>query len=83
MNFSVTICFVDQYYVFFALQSATFLEPVTIQLPVSLGNKVVNLPQASDCRVRILFLNSERETKEWVEISDKLEIPASYDGDTC
>ncbi|XP_074618412.1 uncharacterized protein LOC141877364 isoform X3 [Acropora palmata] len=59
---------------------ATFLEPVTIQLPLSLGNKVVNLPQPSDCRVRIFFLSPERESKEWVEISDKLESPASYDG---
>ena len=59
---------------------ATFLEPVTIQLPVSLGNKLVNIPQPSDCRVRILFLSPEGETKEWVEISDKLENPASYDG---
>ena len=59
---------------------ATFLEPVTIQLPVPLGNKLVNLPQPSECRVRIFFLSPERETKEWVEISDKLENPASYDG---
>ena len=59
---------------------ATFLEPVTIQLPVSLGNKLVNIPQPSDCRVRIFFLSPERETKEWVEISDELENPASYDG---
>ncbi|XP_015749616.1 PREDICTED: uncharacterized protein LOC107329441 [Acropora digitifera] len=59
---------------------ATFLKPVTIQLPVSLGNRLVNIPQPSECRVRIFFLSSERETKEWVEISDKLENPASYDG---
>ncbi|XP_074620464.1 uncharacterized protein LOC141879199 isoform X5 [Acropora palmata] len=59
---------------------ATFLKPVTIQLPVSLGNKLVNIPQAAECRVRIFFLSSERESKEWVEISDKLENPASYDG---
>ncbi|XP_015775956.1 PREDICTED: uncharacterized protein LOC107354065 isoform X4 [Acropora digitifera] len=59
---------------------ATFLEPVTIQLPVFLGNKLVNIPQPCDCRVRIFFLSPERETKEWVEISDKLENPASYDG---
>ena len=58
----------------------TFLEPVTIQLPVSLGNKLVHLPQPSECRVRIFFLSPEREIKEWVEISDKLENPASYDG---
>ncbi|XP_074624304.1 uncharacterized protein LOC141882226 isoform X4 [Acropora palmata] len=59
---------------------ATFLQPVTIQLPISLGNKPVNIPEHSECRVRIFFLSPEREPKEWVEISDKLEAPASYDG---
>ena len=59
---------------------ATFLKLVTIQLPVSLGNKLVNIPQPSARRVRIFFLSTERETKEWIEISDKLENPASYDG---
>ena len=56
------------------------MEPVTIQLPVSLGNRVVNIPQPSECRVRVFFLSPEGEPKEWVEISDKLENPASYDG---
>lgn len=57
-----------------------FLKPVTIQLPVSLGDKPLNTPHPSKCRVRIFFLNSEEKTKEWVEISDELESPASYDG---
>ena len=60
---------------------ATFLQPVTIQLPISLGNKPVNIPQPSKCRVRIFFHSPEREPKEWVEISDKLEAPASFDGE--
>ena len=59
---------------------ATFLKPVTIKLPVSLGDKLVNIPQPSKCRVRVFFLNLERETKEWIEISDELENPASYNG---
>ncbi|XP_015770346.1 PREDICTED: uncharacterized protein LOC107348784 isoform X2 [Acropora digitifera] len=59
---------------------ATFLEPVTIQLPVSLGEKLVNIPSPFECRVRIFFLSSEREMKEWIEISDELKEPASYDG---
>ena len=59
---------------------AEFLEPVTVQLPVSLGNKLVNIPQPSECRVRVFHRSAEKEAKEWVEISDKLEIPASYDG---
>ena len=53
------------------------MEPVTIQLPVSLGNKLINIPQPC---VRIFYLNPERGIKEWVEISDELENPASYDG---
>ena len=60
---------------------ATFFKPVTIQLPVSLGNKLLNIPQPSECRVRIFCLSPEGETKEWIEISDKLENPASYDGE--
>ena len=59
---------------------ATFLKPVTIKLQVSLGDKLVNVSQPSVCRVRIFFLNSEREAKEWIEISDELENPANYDG---
>ena len=59
---------------------AAFLEPVTIQLPLSLGNKLVNIPDPSVCRVRVFFLSSEQETKEWIEISNELEHPASYDG---
>ena len=59
---------------------ATFLEPVIIQLPVSLGGKLANIPHPSECRVRIFFLSSKGETKEWIEISDNLENPASYDG---
>ncbi|XP_074628473.1 uncharacterized protein LOC141886255 isoform X5 [Acropora palmata] len=59
---------------------ATFLEPVTIQLPLSLRGSVVKVLHPSVCRVRVFFLCSERETKEWIEISDKLENPAIYDG---
>ena len=59
---------------------ATFLDPVTIQLPVSLGNKLVDIPQPSKCHVRILFHSSKRECWQWVDFSDRLENPASYDG---
>ncbi|XP_067020029.1 uncharacterized protein [Acropora muricata] len=59
---------------------ATFLKPVTIQLPVSLGNKLVDIPQPSNCGVRIFFHSIEGETWQWVEISDRLENCASYDG---
>ena len=60
--------------------ASSLLEPVTVQLPVSLRDKLVNIPHPSKCRVRIFFLDSGRKTKEWVEISDELESPASYDG---
>ncbi|XP_074628449.1 uncharacterized protein LOC141886248 isoform X8 [Acropora palmata] len=59
---------------------AAFLEPVTIQLPLSLGGSMVKFSDPSVCRVRVFFLCSERETKEWIEISDELENPAIYDG---
>ncbi|XP_067018270.1 uncharacterized protein [Acropora muricata] len=59
---------------------ATFLEPLTIQLPVSLGGSVLNIPHDTVCRVRVFYLSSEKETREWVEISNELENPASFDG---
>ncbi|XP_067018298.1 uncharacterized protein [Acropora muricata] len=59
---------------------ATFLEPVTIHLPVSLGGSVLNIPHDTMRRVRVFFLSSEKETREWMEISDELENPASFDG---
>ena len=57
-----------------------FLKPVTIQLPISLRDKVVKIPHPSECRVRVFFLNSRRKTRAWDEISDKLENSSSYDG---
>ena len=56
-----------------------FLEPVIIQLPVSPGDKPASIPDPSMCRVRIFFLSSKEETKEWLEISEELEN-LSYDG---
>ena len=59
---------------------AEFLKPVTIQLPVCLREKEMTIPDPSMCRVRIFFLHSETESKEWSEISSDLENPATYDG---
>ena len=59
-----------------------FLKPVTIQLPVSLGDKQLDIPDVSKCRVRVLFLRSEEEHKEWVEITDGLNNSTSFDGKT-
>ena len=57
-----------------------FLKPVTIQLPICLRDKLVNIPHPSECRVRVFFHNSRRKTRSWDEISDKLENSSSYDG---
>ena len=60
-----------------------FLKPVTVQLPVSLGDQQLDLPDVSNCRIRVLFLRSEEaERKEWVEITDELNKSTSFDGKT-
>ena len=59
-----------------------FLRPVTIQLPVSLTDEQLNIPDVSKCRVRVLFLRSENERKEWVEITNELKNSTSFDGKT-
>ena len=41
---------------------------------------MVKFSDPSVCRVRVFYLCSEQETKEWIEISDELENPAIYDG---
>ena len=58
-----------------------FLEPVTIQLPVSLRKlKWLDFPNLSMVRVRIWFKESSIENQEWTEITEKLEKPPSFDG---
>ncbi|XP_044170022.1 uncharacterized protein LOC122954060 [Acropora millepora] len=59
---------------------AEFSKPVTIQLPVCLREKTPTIPNPSMCRVRIFFLRSETESKDWIEISSELENPPTYDG---
>jgi len=41
---------------------------------------VLSIPHDTGCRIRVFFLSTEKETREWMEISDKLENPASFDG---
>lgn len=41
---------------------------------------MLNIPHDTVCRVRVFFLSSEKETREWMEISDELENRASFDG---
>ena len=61
-------------------QLVEFLKPVTIQLPVSLQSDQEGTPDPSTCRVRVLFLNSDGENKEWIEITDDLGSPVDFDG---
>ena len=59
-----------------------FLKPVTIQLPVSLGDKLLDVPDVSKCHVRVLFLKSEDKQKEWVEITEDVKNSTRFDGKT-
>ena len=60
-----------------------FLKPVTIQLPVSLRDEQLEIPDASSCLVRVLFLRSaDSEQKEWVEITEDVRNSTRFDGKT-
>ena len=61
-------------------QVVDFLKPVTVQLPVSLRDERKGFPDPSTCRVRILYLRSDGERKEWIEVTGDLLNPASFDG---
>lgn len=61
-------------------QVVNFAKPLTVQLPVSLRGEQKEIGNASKCRVRVLFLRSSGEHKEWTEITDDLLHPASFDG---
>jgi len=56
------------------------LKPVTIQLPVSFQEEQQGIPDPSICRVRVLFLRTDGERKQWIEITGDLANPASFDG---
>ena len=57
-----------------------FAKPVTVQLPVSLRGEEEEIWNTSKCRVRVFFLRSSGERKEWTEITGHLLDPASFDG---
>ena len=61
-------------------QSVEFFKAAEIQLPVSLRGEQEGIPDPSVCRVRVLFLSGDGESKEWFEITGDLESPASFDG---
>ena len=64
----------------FCTEVVEFLKPVTIQLPVCLGDEQHDIPDLSTCRIKVLYLKSDDEQKEWVEITDDLTNPPSTDG---
>lgn len=59
-----------------------FLKPVTIQLPVSLRTEQLGIPDVSKFRVRVLFLRSEDEQREWIEITEDVKNSIRFDGKT-
>ena len=61
-------------------ETVQFSRSVTIQLPISLREQQVLLPDPTTCRVRVLFLESDDKQKEWIEITNDLEKPARFDG---
>ena len=61
-------------------EAVQFLKPVNIQLPISLREqRDLNL-NPTTCHVRLLFLKSDGDQKEWIEITDDLVKPPSLDG---
>ena len=60
--------------------SIEFLKPVTIQLPVYFQEEQEGISDPSICRVRVLFLRTDGERKQWIEITGDLANPASFDG---
>ena len=59
-----------------------FLKPVTIQLPVSLRTEQLDISDVSKRYVRVLFLKSAYEQKEWVEITEDVKNSIRFDGKT-
>ena len=60
-------------------QAVQFLKPVTIQLPISLREQQDLNLNPTTCLVRVLFLKSDNDQKEWIEITDDLVKPPSLD----
>ena len=60
-------------------EAVQFIKPVTIQLPISLREQQVLTQVPTTCCVRVLFLKSDDGPKKWIEITDDLVKPASFD----
>ena len=61
-------------------QAVQFLKPVTIRLPISLRERQDLNVNPTTCLVRVLYLKSDNDPKEWIEITDDLVKPPSLDG---
>ena len=61
-------------------EAVQFSKPVTIQLPISLQEQQDFNLNATTCHVRVLFLKSHDEPKEWIDITDDLVEPPTLDG---
>ena len=61
-------------------QRVPFLKPVTIQLPISLRHKQLEISDICECRVRVLLQGSAGDHGDWIEITSDLRNPASFDG---
>lgn len=59
-------------------EAVRFLKPVILQLPVALRERRDLNLNSTTCHVRVLYSGDEQ--KEWVEITDDLANPASFDG---
>ena len=60
-------------------EAVQFLKPVNIQLPISLREQQDLNLNPTTCHVRVLFLQSDGDQKEWIEITDDLVKPPSLD----
>ena len=61
-------------------EAVPFFKPVNIQLPISLREQQDLNLNSTACHVRVLFLKSDGDQKEWIEITDDLVKPPSLDG---
>ena len=61
-------------------ETVQFLKPVTIQLPICLRERQDFNLNPTTCHVRVLFLKSYDEQKEWIDITDDLVKPPTLDG---
>ena len=60
-------------------EAVQFLKPVTIQLPISLREQEDLNLNPTTYLVRVLFLKSDNDQKEWIEITDDLVKTPSLD----